>query len=279
MKIALIGNCQVRSYWRILTDALNSPTIRILDFSTPESRQEEVRKEFCASIENFDYVFTQVNGLSFTRPEDIQAQVSHSCAVIKVCNFYFRGLHPDLCYLGKFGNRVGWNDYNSLTCLNGFKKGLSPGQVVTQLGKGEVGDDKIMNAWSDSIAELGERDNACDFPGSLLVDTSSRLYQAFYTINHPHIRLLQDYIYNILSVLDIGYARSLYDWTDDPLSFLQYPVYDFWARINGLQYRTAQSLRIHASFFSLEEFFLKSYQAYEKVALDDLVVNSPSSLA
>ncbi|MEI6829776.1 MAG: WcbI family polysaccharide biosynthesis putative acetyltransferase [Synechococcaceae cyanobacterium ELA445] len=279
MKIALIGNCQVRSYERLLNDSLNSPLIRVLDFATPESREEGFRKNFAHGIESFDYILVQNNGLSFTNPDEMRALVNQGCQVVRICNFYFRGLHPDLCYLGKFGRRLGWNHYNSKMCLEGFKNGLDSDAVVTQLMCGLVDDKSILNAWSDSLLELSERDRSCDFPGSPLVDASCKLYPAFHTINHPSFRLLQDYLYSVLDGLGVEYRRNLYSATGDPLSFLQYPVYDFWAELNSLPYRTTQYICIHQRFFSLSEFFANSFLAYAKETLDDLVVSSPSVLA
>jgi hypothetical protein len=136
-----------------------------------------------------------------------------------------------------------------------------------------------MNAWDDSLAQLKNRDETVDFSGSILVDSSCLEYQAFYTMNHPTIMLLQDYIYSVLSVLGVGYSRTLCKSCDDPLSFWQYPIYDFWASHNRLSYRTAQHIGIHRKFFFLNEFFVNSYQAYRCAGSDCLVVSSPSELA
>ncbi len=281
MKIALVGNCQVRSYQQILQDSLSlgSFELALLDFSTAESRDEAVRQSFAASIEDYDFVFVQSNGLSYTRPSDLRAQVKRSSAVVQICNFYFRGLHPDLCYVGSFGKRAGWTDYNSLVCLNGYKNGLEIDVALDQLLQGQVREPKIMNAWNDSIEELRLRDRDLDFPGSDLVDSSCRQYQAFYTMNHPSLFLLQDYIYSIMSALGFSYSRNIYKTSDDPLSFLRYPIYDFWALHNRLPYRTTQHIYIHGQFFPLKQFFINSYRSYGNADSEILVVSSPSKLA
>jgi hypothetical protein len=112
--------------------------VAVLDFSTTESREESLRQSFTAGIEGYDLIFVQPYGLSYTRPRDLHARVKGSSVVVRIFSFYFRGLHPDLCYVGAFGKRAGWTDYNSLICLNRYKNGLQPFEILHQLDEGSA---------------------------------------------------------------------------------------------------------------------------------------------
>lgn len=280
MNIALIGNCQVRTYAKILSDALPVCDLHVLDFSTTESREERVRQSFIASLRECNLVLVQPNGLSSTRPSDLKANLGLcNSSVIVISNLFFRGLHPDMCYVGPFGKRIGWNDYHSLICLEGYKADILPAEAISHLSHGKISDSRILDAWDKSIEELTRRDQSVDFPAASLVDECCRAYQAFWTINHPTIWILQEYIYSLLASLEIAYVPTIYRAKDDPLSFIQYPVYDFWAEKMSLDYRTSQKLRIKKTFFTLGEFYELSYQTYVQEPIEDLIVNSPSDLA
>ena len=276
-RFGLVGNCQVRTYELLMRATIPDCTVDVVDFSLPQSRDAAFRKAFLDKCASFDYVFTQENAYGHIQPQTM-TEVARPGRVIKVCNFYFRGPTPDICYIGQFEKRHGFLHYNSVVVLGAYLRGLSP-EACGKLFNAEFFDRlHLSHAWDDSLAELVARDRALDFPGADFLQQQVTEQYSFHTLNHPTISLLAKFIFPVLAELGIAHTPRDFTALEDPLGFIDIPIHDFVARHRKLKYQTSDLWKVLASSFTQEQFIEKSFAAYASVPRDELVVNTPNDL-
>lgn len=274
-RFGLVGNCQVRTYEVLLKATVPDCIVDVVDFSLPESRDETFRKAFLDKCAYFDYVFTQINSFSHIEPH-LMAEAARPDRVVKLCNFYFRGPTPDICYVGLFEKRHGFLHYNSVVVLGAFLRGLSLAECGKLFNAAEFDRLHLDHAWKDSLAELVARDGAVDFPGAAYMQRQITEQYSFHTLNHPTISFLAKYISPICTALGIPHTPREFTEAEDPLNFVDIPVHDFVASQNGLKYRTPDLWRVRGNSFTQQQYIEKSYAAYAQVPREELVVNNPN---
>jgi hypothetical protein len=240
-RIACVGNCQVRSIELLLRRALPSATVESLDFSVSASRDADHRTAFVQRVADFDFILAQENGLTETRHDELRRNTR--ARILRICNLFFRGLHPDLCYVGRFGGRKGYLHYNSVAVLDAFARGLTPEQCLASVAGDAFARLGLDAAWEESLAALAARDARTDLPGASLVEAYTRKFQTFFVFNHPALPLVAEYVRRLLRLIGVAGADPGFLPHEDPLSFLMSPVHDSTAAARGLGFRTSQVIK------------------------------------
>lgn len=281
LRLAFIGNCQVQSYEVLARRMLPRCEVITLDFSQPSSRDEEVRKAFAARLDGLDHILLHTNAFSYIGEDDLEPLYAER--LCKIANFYFRGLHPDSCYVGDFAHRFDRpTAVNSLIVLDAFKRGLSEEEAVRAFSAENHERLGLFDAWRSSIAEMRRRDNQVDLAGAALMEAASRTYQTFWTMNHPTLAFLKAYLGRVFDLLGLRWQD--FDTTEIPDPMLVHdtvPVADELAEHIGLRYRTTQRWKINSldqRFIDRREFVRHFYRAYAEAPRERLRINSPTDL-
>lgn len=277
--VGVVGNCQGESIAFLLQEILPDIEVLCFDVADPEAALKDPGLDaFVEALARTDGIFVQPNRAGPLSHVALKAAYPEKTFVIG--NFYFRGLHPDLCYVGAVADRFQEPSlYHSLIVLDSFRRGLSEKKACRRFcdeGFAELG---LWDAWETSLDELRRRDEALDFPIADLVETYCHERQGFLTINHPTLGLLTHYIGAVLR--EMGYALTLMNIgaIEDPLTRHDVPpVWDAVAEHNGLPYRTTQKWMIFRwgrRFLDLPTYVEKCYAAYRTAPQNRLKVHSP----
>ena len=278
LKIGIIANCQSQTLAVLTQHMLPQAKTTVLDLSSPDSRDETYRKQLCESMHDHDFIFIQTHDLTYSNEQAMR----ESCRgqVIKIANFFFRGLHPDMCMLGDFDSRVDiFSRNHSVVILDGYLRGLSAQQTIESFTSENYKRLGLFDAWEASLSEMRTRDTSVDFPASHLIEESVRRYPAFLTMNHPTLRLMYDYFHGVLNGLEVKHNQIDISRIADPMNVHDITgVMDIVCEHHNLPYRTSETWRIEAfnrQYLKIPQLVEAFFRAYQDIAIEDLCIHSP----
>lgn len=277
-KIALIGNCAVQTYRILIEHMLGAPAHAAADLSAPEIRQPAFRQEFTARLRDADLILAQPN--QYLDPRDFKSAGNQICLI---GGFYFRGLYPDVGYIGDIDHRLGApSDYHSLVILDAFRRGLNEADCEKSFNIGNFRRLGLLDAWKTSQDEIIHRDQELDFPLAQLVIQSCLNYGGFHSINHPTLTLCHEYLIGIFETLGIPHRGLRFSAVRDPLlAHNTCLMHDEWAEYLQLPYRASprqRFARLQGRFLSRPEMIGYYYEEYRKHDPAHLVINSPGDM-
>lgn len=275
MKIALIGNCQMRTYRKLIEASVPNAHVIALDFSDRTARQQTGTETFAQQCEDRDLVLTLPN--TYLPTAELRARLGDD-RVVCIGNFYFRGTFPDVCNVASIGGRIGWLGRNSVVVLGAYLAGMSVKDCLARFNAEEFEKLNLFNSWQTSLAQLLELDHNVDFPIGAFVERSVATAHCFRTLNHPTAHLLRLYLQHVADALGLGWQVEPLEGGDDPLRFSEYPVHDFVAERFGLPYRTGGVWRHQHRDVTHEQFVLMSYRHYDRAPRELLYIGSPSDM-
>jgi hypothetical protein len=133
MRLLLIANCQIQYLeWRLRAQPFVSEvqTIPIHFFQNP-GFQEDHQPKLDKAISDTWHILTYPIGDKFDWlcTDHIRERSSH---VHSMTDLVFRGLHPDICYLGSMGRRVQGplGDAHSKLIISAYLNGYSTDECV-----------------------------------------------------------------------------------------------------------------------------------------------------
>jgi len=278
-KIALIGNCQVQTYEWLIKQMIGVDPLTVADFSHSEYRTPKYKQSFLEGAKQADFVLAMHS--QYVPAQEIRE--STAAPVYTIGNMYFRGLFPDICYVGSIDLRLGKpTGYHSVVVLDAFQRGLSPEECDNQFTQENFARLGLFGAWDSSAAELESLDPNLDFPASALILDSCRRYQAMLTINHPGVLLCYTYLASIFETIGVSYKPLTFERFHEPLlTHDTCMVHDAWADHLQLPYRSTQQVKVNdlgRRYVSRLELIRHFYEAYRSVPTDALVVNSPRDM-
>jgi len=281
LKLAFIGNCQVQTYEALARRMLPQCEVATLDFSERASRDEAMRRDFTAKLDPFDHIFLHTNAFSYSGEEHLEPL--YADRLCRIANFYFRGLHPDSCYVGDFEHRFDRpTAVNSLIVLDAFKRGLPEEAAVDAFNPQNYARLGLFDAWRTSIEEMRRRDRQVELHGAELMDAASRRYPTFWTMNHPSIPFLKEYLGRVFDLLALRWQDFDTMGMPDPMLVHDtVPIADEIAEHFRLPYRTTQRWKINSldqRFIDRREFVTHFYRAYREARPERLRINSPADL-
>ncbi|GAB0120168.1 hypothetical protein Acid7E03_42400 [Acidisoma sp. 7E03] len=253
------------------------------DYSTPESRDESARIAFVDRLADCDHILTQLASFSVTNESDLRARFGSK--VVTIANFYFRGLFPDSCYIGDFGQRLDEpSSVNSVVILDAFLRGESETAAVNSFNRENYARLGLLDAWALSMAEMRRREanGAVQVPGAELMEAACLRYPAFLTMNHPSIVMLAEYLQKAFAYAGIPHQAINSAIYDDPLDLHDVtPIDDIIAETRNLPYRGTQRWRFNSlerRYIDRAELVQRFYATYREAPRNRLVVNSPTDL-
>lgn len=281
VKIYLAANCQVQSMHLLLQQMVPKAVIHsvnILEF--PHLSKELLTTEL-RYVQESDFILIQKGGKGFLDPKILKEEFPKKTLVTS--GLYFRGLHPDCCYVGNPEDRFqNPSLYHSVVILDAYLKGLPEKAAAQAFNLQNFERLELLNAWETSIHEMRERDQGCDISSADLIETYCREFPGFLTMNHPSLNFMYQYMLAIVKKLSLQVHSVNLAILHDPLTAEDVlPVHDFVADYYGLPYRTTQHWMIYhlgKKFLTKEDIVHRFYEEYRKVDFKKLKVHSPMDM-
>jgi hypothetical protein len=264
MKIALIGNCQVVAYKKLLETSSWADTIEILEIEVWRHRTPQFAA-FFETLKDCDWIITQELGEHYAplNTANLRNTFKQLCVIQ---NIYFSGFHPDCIYVGPMGNRAKSpiGDYHSEYIFKAWQNRIAISECVEGLLNYPPAD--ILQKFEKGQVELGKRELSADVPVSdLAVDLQSGP-KNFFVFNHPRLALHRAYLARILAFLSLPIVLKE---CDDPLArYGLFPVYPAVQDVLGI--KTDETFEFVAPDamgghrYHPEAFCAASYALYEK---------------
>ena len=126
--VAVIANCQSVGLGQALRLMIPGAAVRIVRVHLTN---DETRPRVLENLGRSDLILTQ-DTRTFGELNAASLKQHFPDKTLVVPNVYYRGFHPDACYVGPLGDRVisPVGDYNSVVVLDSFLKGLTPAQCL-----------------------------------------------------------------------------------------------------------------------------------------------------
>ncbi len=291
MKILVIGNCQ--SYPLALALTAMHSNIHIESIAVNQCNDSDEESNI-KKIENADSIITQEISQNF-RVSHLQTwnvkEIFGGRNLIKIPNLFFKGYHPDLCYISRDSKRVlsPLGDYNHSIIFNSWQRGYTVDECKSFISNHKPMPENfhefIVKA-EDSIEALVTRESSLDIKITDYIKENWRTKRLFHTFNHPTPPLIVALARRILNKLNIRNFKKLEPYLlDDKLNSVIASGFDvfkeYYATPVALLPNYTKTKAIETSeltlkvtrnveFLSLSELVEKSYILY------DLQVGKPS---
>ncbi|WP_417725760.1 WcbI family polysaccharide biosynthesis putative acetyltransferase [Salipiger sp.] len=278
--VAVIANCQSVGLGQALRLMIPGAAVRIVRVHLTN---DETRPRVLENLGRSDLILTQ-DTRTFGELNAASLKQHFPDKTLVVPNVYYRGFHPDACYVGPLGDRVisPVGDYNSVVVLDSFLKGLTPAQCLERFSPEGFADLGLDRGHALSMEEMTRRDNRLDFAGKPIIERFLERKSVFmYTINHPRAAVLAAIAGAALDLAGVRHDSYDPDFVFDnlmggPLLAIQPFLSDV------LGYEVAFP-RWRASgedqrYLANAEFIAASYRIYSETDRDKLVVQSPPAL-
>lgn len=291
----LISNCQVQPLKHGLSQVCSDVDIEsfaVHVYSVEE--RETVIKQVVQKKDHYKFVVTipLSDDFGMLSSEKIAASF-HPTPVISISNITYRGLHPDITYVGGISARAPGpiGDYHSKVALLGFLMGLSVAQTVKLYCNKIYETLGFYAEFEESSLELKRRDQNTTVPLGEDLEASLQHGVAFLSHNHPTSVLLAPYVNKIAAWLaEQGLVRltGLKLQPEEMINFLAcssvFPVYPEIVQRHNLPYegsyifRTATLGDTPATPIGLYDFVAGEFEAFSHADRDFLLSSYPGNI-
>jgi len=126
---AVAANCQVQSIELLLQHMVTEAVVWSADFTDPVACTNEAQPAVQSRMRSADFILIQPGGRGLFDARTVKRLYPEKTLVI--ANLYFRGLHPDCCYVGSASDRFqNPTLYHSIAILDAFRQGRSEKAAV-----------------------------------------------------------------------------------------------------------------------------------------------------
>lgn len=263
-KILLLGNCQTDLLARLLSHMSNCHVENIREDNLSDHRNHNA---ILQKVKSANLIITQP--LSDPCFGDLQTKCLKKINIklIIIPNIYFSGLHPDLVYVGKMGNRyqspIG--DYHSAIGIAAFLEKVHVNQAIQLYRDLEFFQSSGFYAeWQNSLNEFNGRELFCDISISDYIENNILNNPLFYSSNHPVIELIVLLARRILMHLgcDTGWDSF---WRDEMQSNIIYPIWNPICEFHKLAYKSPEIFFLPGGQeLSLADYIGKAFKQYDQ---------------
>ncbi|WP_198377031.1 WcbI family polysaccharide biosynthesis putative acetyltransferase [Neoroseomonas rubea] len=231
MRIALMGNCQVR----LIAEALRraNPDVRIAGTWEIHEVRPEDEAGVLAVMDGSDLVLSQRTGDGYTRPRGIprlSTAALKARATARVLSFpalHFKGHAPDVRHLmdgrmNALGGPLG--NYHVGQIVDAWRAGR-PAAEAASLLDGEALLAREPDPFAASLADFAAREAETDVVFSDVVARHARAGRQFHTPGHPSNLLLLHFAMRIARVAGIGFDPARAAPLAGALDLIDMPTY------------------------------------------------------
>ncbi|MDE2029260.1 MAG: hypothetical protein KGI97_01725 [Alphaproteobacteria bacterium] len=281
VRFYVIANCQFESITLLLRHMVADAVVDGMDVTSRGVDEEAASNEANRHMEEADFIIIQPGGKGIFDDRLVRQRFPGKALVI--AGLFFRGLHPDCCYVGAFEDRFqNPSLYHSVAVLDAYVRGVSEKAAVQSFNIENFERLGLLGAWVSSLDEMRRRDRAIDLPAAAFVEEYCREFCGFLSMNHPGLGLMHQYIAAALRQIGVSFRPMNLAAMADPLAAQDVlPVHDFIAEHYGLPYRTTQHWMIGhlgKKYLTREDYVRRCYEAYRKADPARLKIHSPVDL-
>lgn len=274
IRLAIIGNCQAPILRNALLRGREIEIKCVVDVNCLNSVYTRWCIEKIQRRSGIDVVLSQPIGDDFGAISSSNLSRIYGEDFLKITNFYFMGLHPDISYYGSFKMRIPspLGDYHSKIALTSFLKGYGPETCLQKFCAETYEKMGYFETYRSSLQELEKRDVSNDirFAAEFGRITQQRL--SALAVNHPTSIVFAGFAEKILERLTGARVHIHPDMFVNQLSgSVIWPVYPEIGEAHRLPYRT--DMLFHGDqgqTWDLEAFVRDSYALYAGIGLDGM---------
>lgn len=275
----ILGNCQTRPlafYLNYYIEGIEFLPFEV--FALTDIQRQQLNK--LLEDENQIILTQNIGGEKFDKltTKNIRQKYKN---VYTITNFHFKGLFPDIIYLGDSNNRIksAASDYNSQIVFENFIRQKTVEECTQSFHYKTYEDLGFFSAYEASASELLKREEFVDIKYAEEFLYSLQERQTIFSINHPCDATFDNYARKIAKSLDWRLSSKNFPETLYPniLSGITCALYDEIAEFHNIRYAYNNFYIIQRNFYSLEDFVRESYRAY-KNQLSNILKNHLSYL-
>ena len=276
MKIIIIGNCQIQPLASGIQ--LHSGVEEVIQVPLHLKGGEFYRKTIDLINNSTDTYTVLAFNNSLSDIDFTPSTQSRFSKVLTFTNIFFRGLHPDLIYLGGMGDRLTSpvGDYHSLICALSFLKGLNTDQCREKFNQQVYERLGFFLEWDISAKMLLKRDENLDIQFAEDFIEMAREEPVLFTVNHPMPKPLLMLTNKILVKLELEPLKFPDQYYYNYLSNnTWWPIYPEIASKHEIKYDTSMIFKspdhINRKTYNLDMFITKSFEIYERYGKDKII--------
>ena len=219
IKIVVVGNCQSTPL-AALFSGLN-PDVEVTAIAIVHRLQTDQYDEYRVAFEQADFIVAQSVAdnypCEFVRGSFLRTHYGQK--LIKILNLYYTGYTPDWGYIrtkDKKPIKGPMGDYHNYTIFDGWQAGIRVEETVQRMEDLKY-NQIYTNAAAESLQELKKREQTVDV--AIVDHMAQRLAQdrLFFTMNHPALKLLEEYAKRILRYCEIPIKNDSVTVKNEPL--------------------------------------------------------------
>ena len=278
IRLALIGNCQAPNLRNALVRGGDVEVKYVVDVNDLSSVHTRWCVEKILHRSGIDFVLSQPIGDDFGALSSSNLSQMYGNRFLKITNFYFTGLHPDISYYGSFNMSVPspLGDYHSKIALTCFLKGYDFAECLKSY-RAEIYERMgYIESYRSSLLELERRDASNDLCFAEEFGRITRRQLSVLAVNHPTSVVFAEFAGKILEALTGKRAHIHPDIFINQLSgSVIWPVYPEIGAAHGLPYRTDMLFHGPANepyrALDLASFVRDSYALYARLGLENMM--------
>lgn len=261
----ILGNCQTRPLAFYLSYYVQE--IEFIPFEIFALTDTE-RAQLNKLLENKEQLIITLNisGEKFDKltTQNLRQKYKN---LFTITNFYFKGLFPDIIYIGDTNNRVrsAALDYNSRIVFENFLNQRNIEDCISSFSYKTYENLGFFATYEASASELLKREELVDIKYAKEFLDSMKEIGTLFTVNHPCDVIFDGYARKIASTLGWRVSSNRFPATQYPnmLSWVSCALYEEIAEYHNIKYSYNKFYSAHKKILSLEEFSRKSYELYK----------------
>lgn len=272
-KIIIIGNCQAFAITQIAGLIAPNVSVSYLHRKDVEADPEKYRAQF-KRLGKADHIISQPLSDEILGKSHIAEFVATTTFIPPIL---FQGYHPDCIYLdqGKLKSPIG--DYHSALITACFKLGKSETEAYAAFNAFVFDNIGFFDFFEREKQNIKSRLAEFNLDIANDIDAILASGKMMHTVNHPTLRLLDEFTKSVFRQVDIPFKKLPADQfvADNFINNAIFPVYPEIAERLGLPgayyfKRPINQTWPELKIYSLQEFIAASYEIYRNTASDQL---------
>jgi len=271
IKIVVMSNCQAPEIARALASIAD---VSAYGFEVFRAKASKNPSHYYEMMETADILLLGQTTENWAPFDTASMKERYGSKVLTYTPVHFNGVHPDITYVGNYGQRVlsATGDYHSRIALSSFLSGLEVGPAAENFASLDFSRFGFERIYRDSETEYRRRDESVDVKMADWFLDEIKRRPLLYTFNHPNSDFIQKIAAKVCQLSDIIFElTSLVQLPTQLSSSVIWPIHKSWSNLIGLAYHTPDIFWSGNYAMDLNEFVWRSYQQYEKIDRDSLI--------
>lgn len=267
-KVVIAGNCMGTNLARA---AAAQADISVYGFDVLNFPDKE--DDLLVYLDEADFIVLPILGEDFGQLESSRARERYGAKIAFYSLPFFKGVHPDLTYLGDRGSRIRSpiGDYHSGVVLRDFLNDVPMQHCLDNFCRTGLNALRPKEIYRTSRDEFLRREANADIRIGDWFFRQIRKTPLLYTINHPTAEVFLEITRRGLRHFGLRCTKPVPSLVQNTLSAnVIWPVYRDVAQEVGLRYHSEPLFYADNHAMPLAEFVWRSYELYNRADRDEL---------